>query len=71
MDTKAMISDMLSSYGELITPDQAREFLHVGRNYIYEKIKCGEITCLRFGNAVRIPKNVFRDFLVKHLVNGG
>ena len=70
MDMKELINKMLEPYGDLITPEQAKEFLHVGKNYIYSKIKSGELSCLKFGNSIRIPKQVFVEFLSRHTVWG-
>ena len=41
---------------ELLTPDEAREYLRVSRGTIYELVKRNEIQSVRFGRSIRIPK---------------
>jgi excisionase family DNA binding protein len=41
---------------DLCTPEQARAFLQVGRNKIYELVKTGDLESVHFGRLVRIPK---------------
>jgi excisionase family DNA binding protein len=41
---------------DLCTPDDARQFLQVGKNTIYDLIKSGELRSIRFGKLIRIPK---------------
>ena len=41
---------------ELCTPEQARQFLQIGKNKIYEMLKAGEIDAVYFGRLARIPK---------------
>ena len=41
---------------ELCTPEQARAFLQVGKNKIYELLKAGDLPVLKFGQLMRIPK---------------
>ena len=48
---------------DLVTPEDARAFLQVGRNQIYELIKAGELRAIKFGRLIRIPKQA--------LLNGG
>ena len=42
---------------DLVTPEDARQFLQVGRNTIYELLKGGAIHSLKFGKLIRIPKS--------------
>jgi excisionase family DNA binding protein len=41
---------------DLVTPDEARAFLRVGRNAIYDLIKSGALPSVRFGKLIRVPK---------------
>ena len=41
---------------DLCTPEDARAFLQVGRNTIYDLLKSGSIPHLKFGRLIRIPK---------------
>ena len=41
---------------DLCTPEQARAFLQVGRNKIYELLKTGDIESVHYGRLIRISK---------------
>jgi excisionase family DNA binding protein len=41
---------------DLCTPAQARAFLQIGKNKIYELLKTGDIASVQCGQRVRIPK---------------
>jgi excisionase family DNA binding protein len=41
---------------DLCTPEEARQFLQVGRNTMYELLKSGAILSLKFGKLIRVPK---------------
>lgn len=46
---------------DLCTPDDARQFLQVGKNTIYELIKSGAIRSVKFGRLIRIPKSALLE----------
>jgi excisionase family DNA binding protein len=39
----------------MLTPAEAREVLHIGRNQLYTAIRQGQIPSVRFGSVIRIP----------------
>jgi excisionase family DNA binding protein len=41
---------------DLCTPEDARLFLQIGRNTIYELLKSGAIRHVKYGRLIRIPK---------------
>jgi excisionase family DNA binding protein len=41
---------------DLVTPEEARAFLRVGRNMMYDLIKSGALPSVRFGKLIRLPK---------------
>jgi len=41
---------------DMCSPEEAREFLRLGKNGIYELLKTGALPCKRFGRLIRIPK---------------
>ncbi len=41
---------------DLVTPEEARAFLRVGRTHLYELVKTGALPSLTFGRTIRIPK---------------
>lgn len=46
---------------DLVTPEDARAFLQVSRNTIYELLKTGAIRSVKFGKLIRIPKAALLD----------
>ena len=46
---------------DLVTPEDARAFLQVGRNTIYELIKSGALPSRKFGKLIRIPKSALLE----------
>lgn len=45
---------------EYLTPDEAREYLHVSRGTIYELLRRNELEHVRFGRLIRVPKSALR-----------
>jgi excisionase family DNA binding protein len=41
---------------DLLTPDDARAFLQISRNTMYELLRTEKIRSIRFGKLIRIPK---------------
>jgi excisionase family DNA binding protein len=41
---------------DMCTPEQAQEFLQIGKNMLYALVKNGTLTSVRFGRLIRIPK---------------
>lgn len=53
----------LDDLPELLTPDEVRAFLGVGRGTVYELIRRGEIKSVRLGRLVRIPKSSLAEMV--------
>lgn len=49
-----------SDLPELLTPEEAREFLGISRNGIYELIRRGELRAVRFGKLLRVPRGALQ-----------
>lgn len=55
-----------TSYDDLplvLTPKQAASALNIGKNNIYELLRCGAIYSVRVGGQYRIPKEAIKQFL--------
>ena len=50
---------ILSSH--IVTPQEVREVLRLGKNAVYNSIKAGEIPATRFGNNFRITGSWLRS----------
>ena len=58
MNTKNIISysEILKEYPDILTPDDVKKILNIGRNKVYELLADKTIPSLRFGAKYRIPK---------------
>ncbi|MDA2929326.1 helix-turn-helix domain-containing protein [Acidobacteria bacterium AH-259-O06] len=50
----------LEDLPELLTPEEFRAYLGLGRTTVYELIRSGDLPVKRFGRRVWIPKEVLR-----------
>lgn len=41
---------------DLVTPEEARAFLRIGRHTVYDLIKSGALPSVRFGKLIRVSK---------------
>jgi excisionase family DNA binding protein len=62
--------DRLTRYDELpdlLTVEEFRNYLGLGRSTAYERVRTGQIQCVRFGTRIWIPREVVKvpDFSVK------
>ena len=48
---------------DVLTPEELREFLNIGRNKVYELLKNKDIKSIRIGSRYRIPKKFISEFL--------
>ena len=56
---------MLRGYPDLMTANQARKVLQIGRGKMYKLIQEKQLKVLRVGGNYRIPKAYLLDFLNK------
>ncbi|MEA5051389.1 MAG: helix-turn-helix domain-containing protein [Oscillospiraceae bacterium] len=54
---------MFNSYPDVLTVDQVREALHIGKNTIYKLLKNNQIKSIRIGTKHVIPK----VFLIEYI----
>jgi excisionase family DNA binding protein len=62
MDTK--VTDW-AALPLMLTPEQARKILQIGKNAIYQALNSGEIPYVRIGRLLRIPREAWRAKLEK------
>lgn len=53
---------------QLLTIDEAREILRVGRNVMYELIKTGGVPHIKIGKQIRIPLKELEEWVKKQLI---
>ena len=46
---------------DLLSPDELRTYLGIGRTMTYELIRKGELPYVRYGRIIRIPREAIRD----------
>ncbi len=56
-------SRFLDSYPDVLTPDEARVILGIGKNTIYKLLKEERIRSIRIGTKHRIPKKELEAFI--------
>jgi excisionase family DNA binding protein len=49
--------EMLPDY---LTPEEARAYLNLGRSALYDLVRKGELPAVRFGKALRIPREALK-----------
>ena len=60
---------MFSHYPDLLSVNDVRHALRIGRTKAYEMIKSGEIQSIKIGNAIRIPKISLLDYVNGNIYN--
>lgn len=54
---------MFKNYDDILTVDDLKEILKIGRNTAYSLVNDGIIRSIRVGKAYRIPKQFLMDYL--------
>ena len=54
---------MLEQYGDVITIEELREILNIGRNAAYDLLNKGEISAFRIGRNWKIPREAVEHYL--------
>ena len=53
----------LETCPDVLTTEQLRKFLNIGKDKTYELLKYGEIKSVKIGKIYRIPKKFLKEFL--------
>jgi DNA binding domain, excisionase family len=54
---------LLSDYSDVMTVAEARDFLRLRAQTVYELIYSGRLRAIRFGRTIRVPKVAVEEFL--------
>ena len=54
---------ILANYPDIMSVNDLRSALGIGRTKAYELIRSGEIRSIKVGKAIRIPKTVLLDYV--------
>ena len=61
--TNTTVQTMFDDYDDVVTVCELSKMLRVGRNTAYNMINSGQITYVRVGNQIRIPKSSIIEFV--------
>lgn len=56
---------------DILTVQQTRTILGIGRTAVYRLLESGEIRCFKIGNAYKIPKASVIEFVQRNTEKGG
>ena len=60
---------MFNQYPDILSVDDLRSALAIGRTKAYELVSTGQIPSFKIGNAIRIPKNSLLDYVNRSSYN--
>lgn len=55
--------NLLADYDDILTTKDVQEFLHIGRNTLYDYLATGKIKSLKIGGKYKIPKIYLLQFI--------
>ena len=71
MKTQEVISPTLfDSYPDVMSVQQVRTALKIGRTAVYRLLEANEIRCFKIGNAYKIPKSSLIAFVERNFEGG-
>ena len=62
--------ELFEDYPDVMTVQQVRQALGIGRTAVYRLLESHEIECFMIGNAYKIPKTCLIDFVQKNSKGG-
>lgn len=60
---------MFSEYPDLMSIEEVREALRIGRSTVYNLVRSGKIRYFKIGSVIRIPKNCLLDYIEHNSYN--
>ena len=63
LDRAGSSTTTLAALPEVLTAREAAAILRVGRNQLYQAVARGELSAIRIGRSIRIPKQALLDLL--------
>jgi len=58
-------SDMFSDYPDIVSVDEVRKMLNIGRNAAYRLLQDGTIKSFKIGSVYKIPKIYIIDYVLQ------
>ena len=60
---------LLEKYDDVLSPDDLKDILRVGRNTVYKLLSSKKIMSIRIGSQYRIPKTYMLKYLNNNMNN--
>ena len=61
----------VQNYDELplaLTVSEVSDVLRIGRNMVYDLVRCGKISSIKLGRQIRVPKSALQAYLENEAV---
>lgn len=55
---------MFTEMNDILTVDEVRELLYVGKNTVYQLLNSGELRGFQIGRTWRVPKESLTDYII-------
>ena len=68
--TEVIPTELFEIYPDVMTVQQVRQALGIGRTAVYRLLESHELECFMIGNAYKIPKTCLIDFVRKNSKGG-
>lgn len=66
----AISPTLFDAYPDIMSVQQVRSALRIGRNAVYRLLESNEIPCFKIGNAYKIPKTYLITFIERNSEGG-
>ena len=60
---------MMNTENEILSPEEVRRYLNIGRNAIYTLLNTGELKGFRVGHKWKIPRKALDEYIDKNITN--
>ena len=68
--TKPIQIELFEEYPDVMTVQQVRKALGIGRTAVYRLLENHEIDCFMIGNAYKVPKTCLLEFIQRNSKGG-
>lgn len=68
--TEIVLSVHMEDLPDILTVNQVRHVLGIGRTAVYRLLESNEIHCFKIGNAYKIPKTSLEAFIIRSCKGG-
>ena len=65
MKKDRLMEGVFDSYPDVVSVEEIRQMLRIGKNAVYTLLKDGEIKSIKVGKRYIVPKKYVTEFLIK------